>query len=73
MIAACCRHVDSLDRFEKHCLLSLSGCGLSFDMEAFEPTEPAGTYALDMRVTFSHTILRTLMKMVAETSGILGL
>ena len=63
----------SSDGFGKRCLLSLSGCGLSFDTASFEPTEPAGKYVLDMRLTFAHTILRTLMKMAAEGSGVIGI
>ena len=61
----------SSDAFSRHRVLSLSECGLSSGLDAFDPTEPGGKYALDMRLVYAHTILRNLMRIAAEGDGML--
>ena len=61
----------SSDAFSHRRLLSLSECGLSSGKEEWSPAEPAGKYCLDMRLTYAHTILRTIMRIAAKGDAIL--
>ena len=61
----------SSDAFNLRRLLSLSECGLSSGQTAWSPAEPAGKYCLDMRLSYAHTICRTIMRIAANNDAIL--
>uniref|UniRef100_A0A7S0EFP6 EF-hand domain-containing protein n=1 Tax=Hanusia phi TaxID=3032 RepID=A0A7S0EFP6_9CRYP len=48
----------------------LNDCGITrVDAHAFDPSEPAGKYSLDLELSYARTVLRGLLRLTAQGDG----